>query len=114
MVEYIAAIASSRFFCLRLRALMSETYSMNDLRDVFKLSAAERLELAEDLWDSIAADTRAHPPLTDAQRSEIEKRLAEHAANPSTALSWDAVRAPSGRGWTHSFRRTLLGRPNSN
>ncbi len=66
---------------------------MNDLRDVFKLSAAERLQLAEDLWDSIAADPRAHPPLTDAQRSEIEKRLAEHAANPSTALNWDAVRA---------------------
>jgi putative addiction module component (TIGR02574 family) len=64
-----------------------------NVRDVFKLPAAERIQLAEDLWDSIAADPRAHPPLTDAQRKELEKRLAEHAADPSTALNWDAVRA---------------------
>lgn len=67
---------------------MSET-----LADLFKLSPAERIQLAEDLWDSVAADPQAYPALTDAQRAEIERRLAEHARDPSSAKSWDEVRA---------------------
>ena len=44
-----------------------------------ELSVAERIQLAEDLWDSVAADT-GELPLTDAQRAELEriqKRLAQ-------------------------------------
>jgi putative addiction module component (TIGR02574 family) len=32
------------------------------------------------------------PPLTDAQRSELDRRLQEHARNPGVALAWDQVR----------------------
>lgn len=63
------------------------------IAELFKLSPAERIQLAEDLWDSVAADPEAHPPLTEAQRREIEKRLDEHARNPSAAKDWDEVRA---------------------
>ena len=65
---------------------------MNDVRDLLKLPIAERLQLIDDLWDSIAAD-RANQPFTDALKREIDRRLAEHEADPSTALDWDAVRA---------------------
>ena len=66
---------------------------MNErLADLFKLSAAERIQLAEDLWDSVAAQPDGVPPLSDAQRAEIERRLSEHAQNPSV-LSWEDVRA---------------------
>jgi putative addiction module component (TIGR02574 family) len=32
-------------------------------------------------------------PLTDAQKAELERRVSEHDADPSTALEWSAVRA---------------------
>ena len=63
------------------------------LEDLFKLSPAERIQLAEDLWDSVAADPQSLPPLTEAQVAEIERRLADHARDPSSALDWADVRA---------------------
>jgi putative addiction module component (TIGR02574 family) len=63
------------------------------LEDLFKLSPAERIQLAEDLWDSVAADPRNFPPLTEAQVAEIERRLADHARDPGSALDWADVRA---------------------
>ena len=65
---------------------------MNDLSALFKLSAAERIQLAEDLWDSVAADPSQIPPVTDKQRAEIERRLARHASGHAST-SWDEVRA---------------------
>lgn len=52
-----------------------------------RLSIAERLVLVEELWDSIAAST----PITDAQRAELDRRLADHEANPDDVVSWDEV-----------------------
>ena len=67
---------------------------MNDLlAELFKLSPAERIQLAEDLWDSVAAHPDNLEPLSEAQRAEIERRLAEHARDASSAVSWDKVRA---------------------
>ena len=60
--------------------------------DISKLSVAERIQLAEDLWDSIAADT-ADVPLTDAQRAELDRRLADLERDPVAGESWDVVRA---------------------
>ena len=62
------------------------------LDELLKLSVPERIQLAEDLWDSIASEPEALP-LTDAQRSEIERRLAEHDRDPEAAISWEEVRA---------------------
>ena len=62
------------------------------LTELLKLSPEERIQLAEDLWDSVAADHDGLPPLSDAQRTEIERRLTTHADDPSTALDWDDVR----------------------
>jgi putative addiction module component (TIGR02574 family) len=52
-----------------------------------RLSVAERLVLVEELWDSIAAST----PVTDAQRAELDRRLADHEANPDDIVSWEQV-----------------------
>jgi putative addiction module component (TIGR02574 family) len=65
---------------------------MNDLSELFKLSVAERIQLAEDLWDSVAADPDALPVLSDEQKKEIDRRLAAHHKDPSTALDWEEVR----------------------
>lgn len=47
----------------------------------------ERLRLVEDLWDSIAADQKALP-LTEAQKSELDRRLDAYEAdrNPGRAV----------------------------
>ncbi len=61
--------------------------------DYRSLSLAERLQLVEDIWDSIAADAPAsQPPLTDAQRAELRESVAEDARDPDSAIPWDAVR----------------------
>lgn len=62
------------------------------LTEAKALSVEERLQIAEALWDSVAADTE-DPPLTDAQRQEIERRLADHRANPGQGVPWEEVRA---------------------
>jgi putative addiction module component (TIGR02574 family) len=63
------------------------------LMELFQLSPAERIQLAEDLWDSVAAAPEAMPPLTEAQRAEIDRRLAGHVVDPASAVIWDDVRA---------------------
>lgn len=57
-----------------------------------ELSVEERLLLVEEIWDSIAAE-RESVPLTDAQRIEIRRRLAEHRAHPERAVSWEDAKS---------------------
>ena len=56
-----------------------------------ELSVAERIQLAEDLWDSVAADT-GELPLTDAQRAELELRLADFERDAGSGEPWEGVR----------------------
>jgi putative addiction module component (TIGR02574 family) len=65
---------------------------MNDISELFKLSIAERIQLVEDLWDSIAAESQNLPPLSDELCAELDRRVAEHEADPSSALTWEDVR----------------------
>jgi putative addiction module component (TIGR02574 family) len=45
------------------------------------------IDLAEEIRDGIAADTEPLP-LTAGERSEIARRIAEHARDPSSAILW--------------------------
>jgi putative addiction module component (TIGR02574 family) len=57
--------------------------------DLMHLSVAERLQLVEDLWDSIAAEAVDAPdrlPVTEAQRQEILRRSEAHRLNPGEAV----------------------------
>ena len=59
--------------------------------DISRLSVAERIQLAEDLWDSVAAETGGLP-LTEAQAVELDHRLAQLAHSPDAGDSWEVVR----------------------
>lgn len=61
------------------------------IEDLLKLSIAERIQLVEDLWDSIAADPSS-VPLTEKQRAELDRRLDDQAQNPEAGEPWEAVR----------------------
>jgi len=57
-----------------------------------QLSVEGRIALMSAIWDSIAAEP--HPPLlTEEQRLELQRRLAEHAANPEDVIPWEQVKA---------------------
>lgn len=45
-----------------------------------KLPLDERIKLVEELWDSIASDQKALP-LTDEQKTELDRRLDAYAAD---------------------------------
>jgi putative addiction module component (TIGR02574 family) len=52
---------------------------------------AERIQLVEDLWDSIA-DAPEVLELSEAQRLELDRRLEAHRANPGVAIPWETLR----------------------
>jgi putative addiction module component (TIGR02574 family) len=62
------------------------------LAEAESLSVEDRLQLVEAIWDSIADDAE-QIPVTDAQRQELERRLADDLANPDDVISWDEVEA---------------------
>ncbi|MEX0744765.1 MAG: addiction module protein [Phycisphaeraceae bacterium] len=60
--------------------------------DYRKLPIPARIQLVEDIWDSIANDARTLP-LTDELRAELDRRWAEHERDPSSAIPWEQVRS---------------------
>ncbi len=62
------------------------------LKEVLSLSVADRLQLLEEIWDSLAATPEAIP-VTGAQRKELARRRRAHVRDPSAARSWEEVRA---------------------
>ena len=61
------------------------------LKELMDLPPAERLQLVEDLWDSIQPQDL--PPLTDREVEEIEQDWADHKRDPSSAVPWEEVRS---------------------
>jgi len=63
-----------------------------NIDDLLKLPVPERLELAMALWDSIAEpELQDQLPLTEAQKAELDRRLAEHDRDPTRAIPWEEV-----------------------
>ena len=58
--------------------------------EITKMSAAERIQLVEDIWDTIAAEPDA-VGLTEAQTQELDRRLDDYHANPQAGSSWQEV-----------------------
>ncbi len=62
--------------------------------EYMKLSVSERIQLVEDIWDSIAAEASNDAfGLSQTQKTELHRRVAEHQADPSSAVPWEQVRA---------------------
>jgi putative addiction module component (TIGR02574 family) len=61
------------------------------LTALLELGPVERIELAQELWDSIKPEEM--PPLTAEQIAECERRYAEHLRDPNSASSWEDVKA---------------------
>ena len=63
------------------------------LSQLLKLPAGDRAELAMALWESLSDSQReAELALTEDQAAELDRRWAEHLANPESAVAWSEVR----------------------
>jgi putative addiction module component (TIGR02574 family) len=68
--------------------------AVNPEFDYRRLSIAERLQLVEDIWDSIAADADLTSlPLSNEDQAVLDERLADIEANPKAGAPWPEVRA---------------------
>jgi putative addiction module component (TIGR02574 family) len=63
--------------------------SRRDL-DIASLTAQERLNLLEELWDSLAAAPEA-VPLTESQRAELDRRLDDLDREGPVGIPWEEV-----------------------
>lgn len=68
-----------------------------EFASLLQLSRAERLQLVEDLWDSIAQEGESLP-VSNTKLAELRLRRERFDKNPNSGLSWEEVkrRARSG------------------
>jgi len=57
-----------------------------------KLDVDDRLALVEEIWASICADAERFP-LSESQRAELDRRVADDDAFPDDVVPWDEVMA---------------------
>jgi len=62
------------------------------LREVRTWPVEERLRLVEALWDEMV-DEGFEFELTEAQKAELDRRIAEADAHPERAIPWEEVQA---------------------
>jgi len=62
------------------------------LSEAMQLTPAERAELAQQLWDSVA-DEPDVSDLSEEQIAELHRRLDDYRANPDEGSDWDSVEA---------------------
>lgn len=56
-----------------------------------QMTIAERILYVQELWDRIAAEAET-VPLSEAQRIELQRRLADHEAHPEASIPWEVAR----------------------
>lgn len=57
-----------------------------------RLSRDQRIALVLEIWDTVAAEA-AQPLLTESQRLELRRRVAEDDASPDEVVPWEQVKA---------------------
>ena len=65
------------------------------LSEILQLSVSERIQLVQDIWDSIAELPDSLELLED-QKQELRRRLVEYRADPSSGIDWDDLKAEFG------------------
>lgn len=57
-----------------------------------EMTPAERILYVQELWDRIAEHPE-HVPVSDEWKEELDRRLAAHRDDPSSAIPWEQVKA---------------------
>ncbi len=59
--------------------------------EIFELSVAEKIQIVEDIWDSIS-NAPENLPLSDAEKLELDKRLESYKQNPNEGIEWETLK----------------------
>ena len=59
--------------------------------DILELSVAERIQIVEDIWDSISQKPD-QLPVSEAEKLELDRRLANYEKNPDEGVEWEALK----------------------
>ena len=62
------------------------------LSDILDLSVAKRIELVQDIWDSIA-EIPNDLILSEKQKAELDSRSAKLKTDPDSGILWEDVKA---------------------
>jgi putative addiction module component (TIGR02574 family) len=62
------------------------------LSDILDLSVAERIELVQDIWDSIA-EIPNDLILSEKQKAELDARSTKLKKDPDSGILWEDVKA---------------------
>jgi len=68
------------------------------LSTVRGMNMHDRLKLVQAIWDEIAAD-QAALELTEAQKCELDRRIADDDANPNEGIPWEVIREEARARW---------------
>jgi len=62
------------------------------LNQIITLSIQDRIRLVQAILESIAVE-QDYPDLTELQKQELDRRIADSEANPDNLLTWEEVQA---------------------
>jgi len=57
--------------------------------EILQLSVAERIQIAEDIWDSISPESLE---LSETEKAELDKRLKNYEENPNDGIEWETLK----------------------
>jgi putative addiction module component (TIGR02574 family) len=63
-----------------------------------QLPVEQRVELVQEIWDSIAREMGLLPPAPD-ERKELESRVAEDETSPDDVSIWDEIKSDALKRW---------------
>jgi putative addiction module component (TIGR02574 family) len=61
------------------------------LEEILELPTDERVEIAQQIWESVFSGAQA-VPLTEAQKEELERRWRAFQQNPDEGEPWEDVK----------------------
>ncbi len=62
------------------------------------MSVEDRIDLVQDIWDSIAIEAGLLPP-NPSEKVELDRRLAEDDASPNDTVAWETIKAEAQARW---------------
>lgn len=65
---------------------------MPNRADLLALPVAEKLDIIEQLWDSLTAADKDELPLTEWQRQELDRRIDHLDEHPDETIPWEDVK----------------------
>jgi putative addiction module component (TIGR02574 family) len=71
--------------------MLPSTAMPTEFSELFRLGRAERIQLVEDLWDSIVQE-EGDLPVPDWKRDELRRRKERFLKHPSSGRTWDQVK----------------------